>query len=302
MQTNRLFEIVYMLMAGKNVTARELAEHFEVSTRTIYRDIEALSLAGIPVYMCQGKGGGIRILNTYILNKTMLSEDEQQKIVAALQSIGATTGEDVSQLLTKLNGLFQKEETQWIEIDYSDWSGTEKEKFAMVKQGILSHHVITFTYFGRNQRKETRSVMPEKLYFRDRAWYLSGYCLTRKAMRLFKMTRMKQVKVTEQEFQRDEIPVVSEKKEIEIPKNQQTKIVLEIDECCGYRVYDEFLEDEIEITSSHGYRVTVNYVVDDWVYGMILSYGQYVKVIEPDFVRDKIRESLGQAYLRYEQT
>jgi len=299
MQMNRLFEIVYLLLSGKNVTANELAQHFEVSTRTIYRDIESLSLAGIPVYMCQGKGGGIRILDDYTINKAMLSEEEQSKIVSALQSISAVTGEDTSLLLTKLNGLFQKRENQWIEIDYSDWSGIEKEKFFLVKQGILTNHVISFTYYGRNMEKQKRNVMPIKLYFRDKTWYLSAYCMLRKDMRLFKMTRMKQVEVLDQVFVPETLPV-EEEKNFELPSTNTTKIVLLIDQICGYRVYDDFLEDEIEVTQEGDYKVTVNYTEDEWLYGMILSYGPHIMVIEPEHIRTKIKERLRQAYSNYD--
>ena len=77
---NRLFEIVYILMQKKKVTAKELADRFEVSTRTIYRDIEALSTANIPIYATKGKDGGIGLLDEYVLNKAILSEEEQNQI------------------------------------------------------------------------------------------------------------------------------------------------------------------------------------------------------------------------------
>ena len=90
MQLNRLFEIVYILLNRKQVTARELAQRFEVSTRTIYRDIESLTEAGVPVYTNKGKGGGISLLDNFILNKSYLNTDEQQEILTALQGLKVT--------------------------------------------------------------------------------------------------------------------------------------------------------------------------------------------------------------------
>ena len=95
MQINRLFEMVHILLNKKNVTAKELAEHFEVSIRTVYRDIETLTFAGIPVYSSRGKNGGIRLLENYVLNKTLISQDEQNEILYALQSLKAASYPEV---------------------------------------------------------------------------------------------------------------------------------------------------------------------------------------------------------------
>lgn len=87
MQINRLFEIVYILLDKKRVTSRELAERFEVSSRTIYRDIETLSAAGIPVYMSKGKGGGISLLPDFVLNKAVITDEEKEEILSSLKAV-----------------------------------------------------------------------------------------------------------------------------------------------------------------------------------------------------------------------
>ena len=105
---NRFFEIVYILIQKKKVTAKELANRFEVSTRTIYRDIEILSRANIPVYATKGKDGGIGILDEYVLNKTILTEEEQNQILFALQGMKKVAGQDEKDTLRKLSRLFNK--------------------------------------------------------------------------------------------------------------------------------------------------------------------------------------------------
>ena len=121
MRESRLFRIVYYLLQNGKATAPELAQKFEVSIRTIYRDIDAISSTGIPIYATQGKGGGIFILNDYTLDKSLLSEQEQEQMLTALQGMTATTGKNANELLTKLSGLFQIKSANWIEVDFSDW-------------------------------------------------------------------------------------------------------------------------------------------------------------------------------------
>lgn len=294
MQTNRLFEIIYLLLGRQTMTAKELAEHFEVSKRTIYRDIEALSGAGIPVYMCQGKGGGIRLLDNFILNKAVLSEEEQKAILSALQGLEATTGAQSEALLTKLTGIFRQQNESWIEIDYSDWGGMGQEKFDSIKQAILNHNVITFEYYGANGQKSIRNVQPVKLYFRDRTWYLRGYCLMRNAMRLFKLRRMKNVVITEEYFERTREMVVEDKVRDEVMASDsvETTIIFEVDATQGYRIYDEFNDEEIHKNEDGSFLVTVSYPVDEWVYGMLLSFGAHLQVLEPQFIRDRIEQEL----------
>ena len=126
---NRLFEIVYILMQKKKVTAKELADRFEVSTRTIYRDIETLSGANIPIYASKGKDGGIGLLDEYVLNKTILSEEEQNQILFALQGMKKVKGQDEKDILEKLSILFNKKINDWIKIDFSNWGNIQEERF-----------------------------------------------------------------------------------------------------------------------------------------------------------------------------
>ena len=147
MQINRLFEIVYILLDKKTITARNLSERFEVSVRTIYRDIDVLCAAGIPVYMSKGKGGGISLLDNFVLNKTILSNNEQNEILAALQSLNALKYPDVDNVISKLGMLFNKEDYSWIDVDFSHWGSSDKEKFSLLKTAIVNKKTITFDYF-----------------------------------------------------------------------------------------------------------------------------------------------------------
>ena len=145
MQISRLFEIVYILMNKKSTTAKELCEHFEVSQRTIYRDIDTLCQAGIPIYTTKGKGGGIALMDNFVLNKSVLSEQEQNEILAALSGFKVATNTASNQVLHKLGALFGNKSTEWIEVDFSNWNNNEpdKNKFNLIKETILNHKVFT---------------------------------------------------------------------------------------------------------------------------------------------------------------
>lgn len=140
---SRLLQILFILMEKGSATAPELAEQFEVTPRTIYRDIDALSAAGIPVYAVRGKGGGLFIRETYVLEKALFSEEEQQEILLAVQNLNLTNGGRSRALLSKMNSLFEKKETPWLEIDFSDWTGLRNGLFETLQHAIIAKKSFT---------------------------------------------------------------------------------------------------------------------------------------------------------------
>lgn len=192
LQDSRLFRIVYYLLDKGKCTAPELADKFEVSTRTIYRDLDVISAAGIPIYATQGKGGGISILPEYVMDNALLSDEEKEKIVMALQGI-AVTDETTDDLLSKLGALFQTKAENWIEVDFSDWikNNPDRDIFNSIKTAIFKKVLIDFSYFGNNGCYSKRTVEPIKLVFKSKDWYLYGFCRLRNDFRFFKLTRIK---------------------------------------------------------------------------------------------------------------
>ncbi len=289
---NRLFEIVYILMQKKKITAKELAEKFEVSTRTIYRDIESLSRANIPIYSSKGKDGGIGILEEYVLNKTVLSEEEQNQILFALQGMKKIAGED-KDILEKISTIFNKKVNDWIKIDFSNWG--KEEKFELIKTGILNKKQLEFTYYNSNGDKTKRIVEPLQIWFKDKSWYLISYCKLKEDYRIFKVARMKEIKVLEKHFER-ELP--KEQKE-EKYKLKNIVLELEISKEMAYRVYDEFEDNEITKNEDGSFRVKVEYPETDWIYGYILSFGENIKVISPKRVKSTIKGRLEETLKNY---
>ena len=204
MQINRLFEIVYILLDKKNVTSRELAERFEVSTRTIYRDVETLSAAGIPIYMKKGRGGGISLLSNFVLNKTVITDAEKEDILSSLKAIEAIDFSQTETTLNKLSSLLGEAKADWIEVDFSAWSNTQNEKdiFNMLKTAVLKKYIVFFSYASAKKQTSQREVEPLKLCFKGGAWYLYGYCCDRKDVRFFKLRRIRELSVSTKEFKR----------------------------------------------------------------------------------------------------
>lgn len=287
MQINRMFEIVYLLLEHGSVTASELAQRFEVSTRTVYRDIDALSAAGIPVYAMRGRQGGISLMENFSLDRSLLTEKEQDEILFALQSIRATSGSDCSGLLSRLGALFRRENADWIEVDFSDWSddSDQRGRFELIRRGILERRVLLFTYYGSSGKKSERSVEPAKLLFKG-SWYLLGYCREKKAFRLFKIRRMDSPVLTDLRFARRALPERQASSEPE----RQVALRLRFSPRAAYRVYDEFRPEAVEKQKDGSLLVSVSYPENGWVYGYLFSFGEDVEVLSPERVRTALLE------------
>ncbi len=298
MHESRLFKIVYYLIDKGKSTAPELAEKFEVSIRTIYRDIDAISSAGIPIYAAQGKGGGISIFEDFVLDKSLLSDKEKEQILMALQGIIAIDGKDSDELLTKLGGLFQLKATNWIEVDFSDWvkNKPHQDVFNLIKEAIFSRHIISFKYFGSNKESITRRVEPLKLIFKDKDWYLYGFCLFRNDFRFFKLTRIRNLELEPVLYSRELPASYTVSKHISVEKTISVK--LKFDKKAAFRVYDEFTNNVDEDEQGNLY-IETDLPDNDVLYSYLFSFGDYIEVIEPETVRKRIKKKLFEMQEKY---
>lgn len=299
MQGNRLFEITYLLLDKKSMTAKELAEHFEVSVRTIYRDIDALSLDGIPVYTTKGKGGGISLMESYVLNKAVLSEKEQENILASLQGLHAVSRSEEA-TLRKLSSIFGKKEEAWIEVDFSRWGSNteEKETFELIKQAILNKQELEISYYNSSGQKSKRIVCPLRLIFKAQSWYLYAYCYEKNDYRIFKLRRVKNPQILSKRFVIDPPPIDLD----EMMYQSETKmeqITLKLDHSLSYRVFDEFQQEQITKLEDGNYLVTF-LASTSWIYNFILSFEDKVEVISPNFIKEQIKVIYRNALQKYE--
>ncbi len=302
MQINRRFEIIYILLNKKSVTAKELAEYFEVSVRTIYRDIDTLSMAGIPIYATQGKGGGISLLENYIFDKSVLSEREQDEILYALQSLSITKAPEADKILNKLSNLFNKNLTNWIEVDFSPWGSEERSRsqFTIIKEAILSRRVLEFNYINSFGEKSMRRVEPVKLIFKVNAWYLEAFCLTKHTLRNFKIVRMSDAIITQESFAEKNFEVRSKEEPLN-RKEKWVKVRLYLSSKGAFRVYDEFDEKDIIKNEDGSFTIVTTLPVNDWAIRYILSFGADMEVLAPLKLRDKIKNEINKINKKYQR-
>lgn len=282
-------------MEKETTTAAELADRFEVSTRTIYRDIETLSQAGIPIYTTQGKGGGISLTDRFILNKSLVTEKEQTTILLALQNLSATQFPEADELLSKIGSFFRQNNENWIEIDFSSWGSGQwqKEKFTQLKHAILDQQLISFSYLGSNGEKKQRKVAPLKLFFKERSWYIEGYCLDRMAQRTFKITRMSEIRVKGNSPIKDKpIETTAPASTPEESPTAKVSLKLKILADGAYRLYDDFSEKDITKENDGSFLVNTSVPEGEWVYHYLLSYGTLLEVIEPENVRAGLKKRI----------
>lgn len=291
MKVDRLFSIVNILINKKTVTAPYLAEKFNVSVRTIYRDIEVLSESGVPVYCMQGKGGGISITPEYTVEKSMFSDSEQKQILMALDSVNATGQIDVEQSRAKISNLFKKNEANWIEIDFSPWQQNDKDKeiFQKLKDAIFDSFEVSFSYFNVKGEHSNRIVEPYKLVFKANYWYLYGFCTTRQDMRFFKLTRIDDLKVLDRVFKKRNIEVDNRYDYVE--EEKLIDVVLKVDASMGFRVYDEFRTGNISFKNG-SFIVNISLPESEWLYNYLLSFGGKIEVLKPKSFRDQYIKKL----------
>lgn len=286
----RLFQIVYILMNQENATCSELAEKFECSARTIMRDIDKLSLAGVPVYANKGKGGGIRLLSDFVLDRTVLTDEERSQILSSLQAIKETGFGEEKEVLNKLSSLFGAASQDWIEIEFSGWSapGQEEVLFKQIKEAILKHRIIEINYASSIVECSGRRVKPLKLCYRGYAWYVYGFCLLREDFRFFKLKRIMDLSVTKEVF--SPIPVG---RVLDVPLEQSKEAIhikIQVDKPQLYRVLDELPHGMIHEDGSMVSEFDAN--DEGAVISYILSFGADAKVLEPVWLREKVSEQI----------
>lgn len=297
MKNNRLFKILYYILENGKVTANELADKYEVSVRTIYRDIDVISSAGIPIYATQGKGGGIEISDDFVLKKSILSKKEQEQILVALKSLEETNKEYENELLTKLSALFKMKNTNWLEVDFTNWQRSKAydELFKDLKSAIINKNIVRFIYFSSDKKETSREVKPIRLLFKGWDWYVYAFCLLRNDFRYFKLSRMKKFEVLSDNF-KDDFNNIILKKEMEYEETVLVK--MKFDRKMAFRVYDEVSSD-IEEDEEGNLYATIELPNDYNLYNYIFSYGDAVEVLEPKEIRDKIRNTINKMTQKY---
>lgn len=300
MKIDRLIGILSLLLQKDKVTAGELAERFEVSHRTILRDIDAINMAGIPIGSSKGKGGGFYIMEGYKIDRSLLSMEDMQLILAGLKGLDSVSSTNrFKQLMDKLHcaPLDVKEN---IIIDLSPWDKQAvADKFETIKNAVNLRKVISFKYFSPAGETD-RKIEPCKLVFQWSSWYVWGYCLLRGDYRMFKLTRLKDLKVTEESCAEREIPpylrVDDFNSEIGV------KATVKFDGRVKWRVVDEHGAEPSEFDSDGSCILTFSWSDIPSLYEYILGFGGNAEIISPKEYREgfkKLIKEIGDKYKDY---
>ena len=299
MQIDQLFEFVYILIDKRHVTAKEMSERFGVSTRTIYRWMEALSVSGIPVYSLKGRGGGIAISEKFAMDNTVLSEEEKLAILSSVKALENLSGKNISAIspekkaADKLSRLVTND-TDWLEVDFAPWSpeGSEvRNIFFILRDSILKKRQISFEYFTGDGRSEKRLVHPWKLIFRGQSWYLHGWCTSRNAERFFKLTRMRNLLMTSKNA--NIVRNITATGPANTPEYSAPLIQIKAkitQEKVSY-LMDSFICSEIKAPKNGWVNVTFTAPDTPWLCEILLSFGAQIKIQSPARLKNKIVET-----------
>ncbi|MBQ5999310.1 MAG: YafY family transcriptional regulator [Treponema sp.] len=309
MQIDQLFELVYVLIDKKQVTAKEMAARFGVSTRTIYRWLDALSLAGIPVFALKGRGGGIAISENYALDKTVLSEEEKQEIVSSVKAFrslsgisGSSVGFSGSDSLTNMQASFRvpekishlaNQQTDWLQVDFAPWSPEGqgvRALFSVLRDSILKKRQLEFDYFSGNGKFERRTVHPWKLVYRGQAWYLFGWCALRKSARYFKLSRIQNVvqtmRLADVTVESNGTEVFSEASDPNFGalqrKPELLQIKAEVSAKTAFYFLDTFACSSFEHNTDGTFTAIFTAPDEPWLPSFLLSFGTGVRILSPD--------------------
>lgn len=310
MKIDRLVSIIMILLDKKRISAQELADMFEVSPRTIYRDIDAISMAGIPIRSTPGAGGGFEIMQGYKIDKKVFSENDLAALLMGLSGLsGMVRGSEAVHALAKVKSFIPAERAKNIElkasrisIDLSKWAGNRniQSYLEIIRTALEENRLLSFEYVAHHGSKTARTAEPYQLVLKGSHWYLQGYCRLRNDFRLFRISRMLNLKLSDEAF----VPREYEKPVLEfseILETMQIKIKIRVhksimDRVLDYCTYEDFMPDGDE-----HYIVNFPFVENDYHYDILLSFGSSCECLEPLYIRENMKQKIQEIAAVYEK-
>lgn len=301
MKIDRLVSIIMVLLDKKRIGAQELADMFEVSPRTIYRDIDAINIAGIPIRSISGVGGGFEIMPEYKIDKKVFSTADLSAILMGLSSLSnMVRGDELVNALAKVKSFIPAEKAKDIEIktnqiciDLSPWMGNQNIQpyLETIKTALQDCKLLSFEYTAHHGNKTVRTVEPYQLVLKSSHWYFYGYCYTRNDYRLFRLSRMSDLKMRQEVFiPRDYQKPVLDFEEILVAMQTEVKIRIHksiLDRVLEYCTYDHFTPDGDE-----HYFVSFPFIENEYYYDILLGFGDKCECVEPLHIRKEMKRRI----------
>lgn len=300
MKIERWIGILALLLQKETVTAPALAEHFEVSRRTINRDIEGMCRAGIPIYTRQGQGGGISIMDGYKIERTLLTNTEMQDILAGLRSLDSVNGTNhYGRLMEKLQtgGSDFMAGDQSVLIDLSSWyKSSLAPKIETIRNAVAGRKELEFYYYSP-RGEGSRRIEPYYLIFRWSSWYIWGWCKEKEDFRLFKLNRMENVKCTESGFEKREVPMPDLTNERIFPGGIHVKVLFEPE--CKWRLVEEFGLESFKEQEDGKLLFQADYTDKENLITWLLSFRDKAVLLEPESIRAELCSNIEKLRKRY---
>lgn len=309
MKIDRLVSMIMILLEKERVGAQELADLFEVSPRTIYRDIDSINLAGIPVRSTSGVNGGFEIMPQYKIDKKVFSTADLSAILMGLSSLsGIMRGEELVNALAKVRSFIPAERAKEIElltgqitIDLSPWSGNQaiQPNLEFIKTALQERKLLSFTYLDRAGNRSARVAEPYQLVLKGNHWYWQGYCHTRNDFRLFKLSRTFNLMLLEKTF----VPRDHPKPELDasdLLAKMQTPITLRVHKSILERILDYCNDEDLYSDDEDHYIVDYPFIENDYYYGILLGFGDKCECLEPEHVRAEMKRRIRDMAILYE--
>ena len=297
-----------MLLNQNRISAAKLAQKFEISVRTVYRDIEAINMAGIPIVSYSGNNGGFGILENYKLDHQLLTLNNLCSMLSALQGVNSTLEDiELESSIEKLRNLIPQDKTHHLDlhmeqiiIEMLPWAETPKQKQRVreIQNAISKSQLITVTYRNYANETSTRQIEPMSLIFKGYTWYLFAYCNLKTDFRVFRISRMIDLQVEDTLFIRRE---KSYREAEEASKNQISliSITLKFTPQVRTRVEDIFDRENIEILNTGEMIVTAHFPETEWFFTLIFGFGEHVEVLGPDKVRQSVAAKIKIMHEKY---
>ncbi|MBR2302500.1 MAG: YafY family transcriptional regulator [Clostridia bacterium] len=300
MQNDILFGILLTLLTNKKCTARELATKYEMSVRTIYRYLDTLNQAGVPLISYAGANGGIAIADNFKVDKTYFSEQEYNKIISAL---GAFQQDDNQLIIDKFKALSQQQEVQYtLQSDtlFVDAPLTEsmKNKTSVFSDAVYNKKICEITYHSRKGEVTTRKILPHAITIREGQWYVYAFCQKRKAFRLFKLSRVYSVVLSDETFERLPLP---DKNEIfaSYENLQRISLAISVKDKCRLDVEEWLGIENVTKSGDEYFAITKQYLSDELI-SKLLSFGDGINILAPQQVKEAVKQKLLSALKNYE--
>lgn len=308
MKIDRMMTIIVILLNRKRITAKELAERFEVSIRTIYRDIDTIDRAGIPIISYSGNQGGFGIMENYKLNHQLLTPNNLCSLLATLKGINSTFEDmELSASIEKLQHLIPENQIDHLKLNMEQiiismppWANNNSQKKLVkeIRQAIHISKLITITYQNYKNEITVREIEPMSIVFKGYSWHLYAYCRLRKNFRIFKLSRILQLNTENLSFERRKQSYF----DLEEQTKQQENIIhvtLKFSAEVKTRVEDIFPRANIQTLNNGEMIVTTQFPDKEWYFSLILSFGNHVEVLEPEDIRQATASKVKSMFEKY---